>query len=152
MAYLDGSSSTDDEKIVSYKWELQKGPIEYVFDQSKQSINLSTLQVKDLIPGSYVFKLTVEDSGHLTNFTLGNVTVMKQIDYPPTANAGNVIAQLWLLHKIVIIITLFLFQDVVIFLPQTEVVLNGNASSDDRKIVQWEWKGNISENISKRFC
>jgi hypothetical protein len=28
----------------------------------------------------------------------------------------------------------------VIYLPQTEVTLNGNASTDDKKIVQWEWK------------
>jgi len=115
---LDASSSTDDDKIVSYKWELQKGPIEFLFSP-KKNVNSTTLQIENLIPGNYTFKLTVEDADHAVNSTTANITVIKETDYPPTANAG---------------------QDIVIYLPQTEVTLNGNASTDDKKIVQWEWK------------
>lgn len=117
-AVLDASLSTDDDKIISYKWELQKSPIVYTLNPSK-SLNSSTLQVENLIPGNYTFKLIVEDSGHVINSTTANITVIKEPDYPPTANPGK---------------------DIVIYLPQTEVVLNGNASTDDKKIVEFEWK------------
>jgi hypothetical protein len=70
-----------------------------------------TLQLKDLLPGLYQFKLTVTDSDGATNSTIANVTVLKEIDYPPTANAGP---------------------DVVIHLPQNEVTLYGNQSTDDK--------------------
>ncbi|ODN01086.1 hypothetical protein Ocin01_05592 [Orchesella cincta] len=117
-AVLDASLSTDDDKIISYKWELQKGPIEYAFNPTK-ALNSTTLQVESLTPGNYTFKLTVEDSEHIKNSTTANITVIKETDYPPTANAGK---------------------DIVIYLPQTELTLNGNASTDDKKIVEWEWK------------
>ncbi|CAG7680973.1 unnamed protein product [Allacma fusca] len=121
---LDAVGSTDDQKIVSYKWELQKGPIEYTFNPTK-TVNSTTLQVENLIPGNYTFKLTVEDAGHLTNSTTANITVIKETDYPPTAIAGK---------------------DVVIYLPTTEVTLNGNSSTDDKKIVSWEWKATGESN------
>jgi hypothetical protein len=117
-AVLDASLSTDDDKIISYKWELQKGPISYTLGPAK-SLNSTTLQVENLISGNYTFKLTVEDVDHVTNSTTADITVIKQTDYPPTANPG---------------------QDTVIYLPQTEVILNGNMSTDDKKIVEWEWK------------
>ena len=41
-AILDGRASTDDEKIVSYKWELEKGPINYQFEPKYQM----TLELK----------------------------------------------------------------------------------------------------------
>lgn len=77
------------------------------------------MQVENLIPGNYTFKLIVEDSEHVINSTTANITVIKEPDYPPSANPGK---------------------DIVIYLPQTAVVLNGNASTDDKKIVDWEWK------------
>lgn len=42
-----------------------------------------------------------------------------ETDYPPTANAKS---------------------EVVIYLPQNEVTLNGNLSTDDKGIKSWEWK------------
>lgn len=117
-AVLDASLSTDDDKIISYQWELQKGPVDYFFNPTK-AVNSTTLQVENLTPGNYTFKLTVEDSEHTKNSTAANITVIKEMDYPPTANAGK---------------------DIVIYLPQTEVTLNGNASTDDKKITEWEWK------------
>lgn len=117
-AVLDASLSTDDTKIISYQWELQKGPVDYFFNPTK-AVNSTTLQVENLTPGNYTFKLTVEDGEHTKNSTTANITVIKETDYPPTANAGK---------------------DIVIYLPQTEVTLNGNASTDDKKIIEWEWK------------
>ena len=46
------------------------------------------------------------------------VNVQKAKDYPPTANAGK---------------------DQIIFLPQNYITLNGNASTDDKGIKEWEW-------------
>ena len=67
----------------------------------------------------------MEDGGHLTNSTTANITVIKETDYPPTAIAG---------------------QDVVIHLPTNEVTLNGNGSTDDKRIVSWEWKATGESN------
>ena len=44
--------------------------------------------------------------------------VIEEKDYPPSANAG---------------------EDVVVYLPNNQVVLHGNQSSDDHGIVSWEW-------------
>lgn len=70
------------------------------------------------------FRLTVEDSDHVTNFTAANITVLKITDYPPSANAGS---------------------DKVIYLPQNTLTLNGNLSTDDRGIESWEWTKSPSD-------
>ncbi|KAK6629603.1 hypothetical protein RUM43_003420 [Polyplax serrata] len=121
VAVLDGSPSYDDDKIISWHWELQSGPLNY---QPVLGDSL-TLQLKDLvIPGNYTFKLTVEDSNHVTNSTTGNITVVKETDYPPEANAGN---------------------DVIVYLPANNITLNGSMSADDRGIVSWEWTKSRSD-------
>jgi len=45
VAILDGLSSTDDTKVISFKWELEKGPISYKFDPNKTS---DTLDLKGM--------------------------------------------------------------------------------------------------------
>ncbi|XP_046753459.1 dyslexia-associated protein KIAA0319 isoform X2 [Diprion similis] len=119
-AVLDGSASTDDDKVISHHWELQKGPIGY----QPELLDTPTLQLNNLIAGNYTFKLTVEDSDHVTNFTTANITVLKVIDYPPSANAG---------------------EDIIIYLPQNTITLNGNLSTDDRGIASWEWTKSQSD-------
>ncbi|XP_078665595.1 dyslexia-associated protein KIAA0319-like protein isoform X1 [Branchiostoma floridae x Branchiostoma belcheri] len=113
-AILDGSSSTDDDAIVSYHWEEVKGPLR----EEKASGEESILRLNHLIPGSYVFKLTVTDSDGETDSTTANVTVHKETDYPPVANAGP---------------------NLVIQMPQNSVILNGSKSTDDKGIVSYEW-------------
>jgi PKD repeat protein len=71
-----------------------------------------------LVPGNYTFGLTVTDSDGDSNSTLANVEVIKETDYPPEANAG---------------------EPVVIYLPQNQITLNGNQSTDDHGITSWEW-------------
>ncbi|XP_057326947.1 dyslexia-associated protein KIAA0319-like protein [Microplitis mediator] len=119
-AVLDGSSSTDDDNVISYHWELQQGPIGY----QPNLVDTPTLQLDNLIAGNYTFKLTVQDSDHVTNFTTANITVLKLIDYPPSANAG---------------------QDIIIYLPQNTITLNGNLSTDDHGIASWEWTKSPSD-------
>lgn len=111
---LDGSFSTDDDKIVQYHWEPITIPIGY----SPKLNDTPTVQLKDLIPGFYQFMLKVTDSDGVTNSTSANVTVLKEMDYPPTANAGP---------------------QSVVYMPNNEVTLNGNLSTDDKGIRSWEW-------------
>ncbi|KAI8125977.1 hypothetical protein FF38_10153 [Lucilia cuprina] len=120
-AILDGSTSTDDDKIVSWHWEVVSGPIGY---QPKLP-EVNTLQLTDLTsPGNYTFKLTVMDTDNVTNFTTATITVLKGTDYPPVANAGDA---------------------VILYLPNNNVTLNGTASSDDHEIVAWEWTKDASD-------
>lgn len=63
-------------------------------------------------------RLTVTDSDGVLNSTYANVTVLKEVDYPPTANAGT---------------------QTVVYMPNNEVTLNGNLSTDDKGIQSWEW-------------
>lgn len=114
-AVLDASSSTDDDRIVSWHWELQQGPLGY----QPELQDSPTLQLNDLTrPGNYTFKLTVTDSDQATSWGIANVTVLKITDYPPVANAG---------------------EDKIIYLPHNKITLNGNVSTDDHAITTWEW-------------
>ena len=100
---LEGSFSKDDNnEIAKFKWELINFPIAYKdIPSSDPSLTSGqTLQLKNLVPGFYQVKLTVTDKDGASNSTIANVTVLKEIDYPPTANAGP---------------------DAVIYLPQNEV-------------------------------
>lgn len=114
-AILDGSASKDDDKITAWQWELVQGPLGYQPELPADS----TLQLNDLaMPGKYTFKLTVIDSEKLSNSTTATIEVLKEIDYPPEANAG---------------------QNVIVYLPNNNVTLNGSLSKDDHGIVAWEW-------------
>lgn len=114
-AILDGSTSTDDDKIVLWHWEVVSSPMGY---QPKLS-QVNSLHLTDLTSsGNYTFKLTVMNSDYVSNFTTATIIVFQATDYPPTANAGN---------------------SVVLHLPNNSLTLNGTASSDDQGIVAWEW-------------
>jgi len=115
VSILDGSSSTDDTKIVSYQWELEKGPISY---QKFSPSSSETLQLKDLEQGNYTFKLIVTDNDQESSSAYATLEVVKETDYPPAANAGEA---------------------VIVFLPQNSLTLNGNQSTDDHGIISWEW-------------
>ncbi|KFB46235.1 AGAP008639-PA-like protein [Anopheles sinensis] len=123
-AILDGSASSDDVKIVRWLWELEEGPLAY----RSELPEVNTLQLKNLtIPGNYTFKLTVVDEQGLSNSTTAIIQVLKEIDYPPEANAGK---------------------NVILYLPNNNVTLNGSLSKDDNGIVAWEWT-KASTNQSK---
>ncbi|XP_010211967.1 PREDICTED: dyslexia-associated protein KIAA0319-like protein, partial [Tinamus guttatus] len=48
---IDGSQSTDDDKIVSYHWEELKGPLR----EEKVSTDTAILTLTNLLPGNYTF-------------------------------------------------------------------------------------------------
>ncbi|XP_072404483.1 dyslexia-associated protein KIAA0319-like protein isoform X3 [Chiloscyllium punctatum] len=112
--FIDGSQSTDDDKIVSYQWEEEKGPLR----EEKVSANTPILKLINLVPGNYTFSLTVVDSDGASNSTTAVVTVHKAVDYPPVANAGA---------------------NQVLTLPKNSIMLYGNQSTDDHGIVSYEW-------------
>uniref|UniRef100_F1RUE2 KIAA0319 n=1 Tax=Sus scrofa TaxID=9823 RepID=F1RUE2_PIG len=113
-AFIDGSQSTDDTKIVSYHWEEINGP----FREEKTSAESPVLQLSNLLPGNYTFRLTVTDSDGATNSTTAALIVHSAVDHPPIADAGP---------------------NQTITLPQNSITLNGNQSSDDHQIVLYEW-------------
>ncbi|XP_016287233.1 dyslexia-associated protein KIAA0319 homolog isoform X1 [Monodelphis domestica] len=113
-AVIDGSQSTDDTKIVSYHWEEIQGPQR----EQKVSVDSAVLQLSNLVPGNYTFRLTVIDSDGAANSTNAILIVNKPVDYPPFANAGP---------------------NQVITLPKNFITLNGNQSSDDHQIISYEW-------------
>uniref|UniRef100_A0AAA9TDD4 KIAA0319 like n=1 Tax=Bos taurus TaxID=9913 RepID=A0AAA9TDD4_BOVIN len=123
---IDGSQSTDDDKIVQYHWEELKGPLR----EKKISEDTAILKLSKLVPGNYTFSLTVVDSDGATNSTTARLTVNKAVDYPPVANAGP---------------------NQVITLPQNSITLFGNQSTDDHGITSYEWslspnsKGKVME-------
>lgn len=71
--------------------------------------------------------MTITDSDNITNSTTANITVLKAIDYPPSANPG---------------------QPVILYLPQNNVTLDGSHSTDDHEITAWEWTKDPSD-VSK---
>ncbi|XP_074073612.1 dyslexia-associated protein KIAA0319-like protein homolog [Macrotis lagotis] len=111
---IDGSQSTDDDKIVRYHWEELKGPLR----EEKVSEDTPILKLTNLVPGNYTFSLTVVDSFGVSSSTTASLTVNKAVDYPPVANAGP---------------------NQVITLPQNSITLYGNQSTDDHGIASYEW-------------
>ena len=107
LALQDGSASTDDVGIVSFRWEqLEGGPNRAAFANA----SLSRANATGLTKGKYNFRLTVEDN-------LGNedqddvaVTVAQDENEAPVADAGK---------------------DVEVALPVKSVLLNGSKSHDD---------------------
>lgn len=111
---IDGSQSTDDDKVVSWHWEEVKGPLR----EEKASGDTEILTLTNLVPGNYTFSLTVTDSDGAQNSTQAMLSVIKATDYRPTANAGP---------------------NQVITLPRNYITLYGNQSTDDHDNLSYEW-------------
>nr|CAD7399336.1 unnamed protein product [Timema poppensis] len=111
---LNGSHSSDDNKIVAWLWQQNSGPSKVSFS----AINSSQTNVTDLTKGDYEFQLTVtDDSGNKASDVV-RVTVTQNKNARPKANGGG---------------------DQTVVLPVSVVVLNGSQSSDDLGIVHWQW-------------
>ncbi|XP_038821954.1 dyslexia-associated protein KIAA0319-like protein isoform X1 [Salvelinus namaycush] len=136
---IDGSQSTDDDKVVAWHWEEVKGPLR----EEKVSADTQILTLTGLVPGNYTFRhcyfvfsmgmhhlvyslhialyllsLTVTDSDGAQSSTQATLSVNKAVDYRPVANAGP---------------------NQVITLPRNAVTLHGNQSADDHEPLAYEW-------------
>lgn len=113
-AVIDASGSTDDTKELAYKWEIMASPMGYHSEIPEAAL----VTLENLLAGNYTIKVTVTDSDGAFDSAMAKLQVIEEKDYPPSANAG---------------------EDVIIYLPNNEVTLHGNQSSDDHGIVSWEW-------------
>uniref|UniRef100_A0A8C2CE85 Si:ch73-215d9.1 n=1 Tax=Cyprinus carpio TaxID=7962 RepID=A0A8C2CE85_CYPCA len=111
---INGSQSVDDAGIVSYLWEKVDGPLW----KPEGPVDTPVLQLQNLLPGDYTFKLTVSDSDGLTDSSTGTVRVSIPKDDPPRARAGA---------------------DRVVTLPVSHLTLWGNHSTDDHAIISYLW-------------
>ncbi|KAJ8353948.1 hypothetical protein SKAU_G00215150 [Synaphobranchus kaupii] len=113
--FIDGSQSTDDDRVASYHWEEVASPLRKL----KASADTDILCLSDLEPGNYTFRLTVVDSDGVTDSTLATVRAIRPVDLlPPVANAGP---------------------NQTLTLPLNHVTLSGSESSDDHAIAGYSW-------------
>ncbi|KAI7806175.1 dyslexia-associated protein KIAA0319 isoform X1 [Triplophysa rosa] len=111
---INASQSLDDAGIVSYLWEKVNGPVW----KPDGPVDTPVLQLHNLLPGEYTFRLTISDSKGLTDSTTATIRVKSPKDDPPQARAGH---------------------DQVITLPLDHLTLWGNRSTDDNGIISFFW-------------
>ena len=78
--------SSDDDKIVQYKWEEVKGPLNDKNKMMSSGVDTPVLQLKSLVPGIYTFKYAactflfqiVRDEAK----TITTVAIMERVTFP----------------------------------------------------------------------
>ncbi len=108
------------------RWELLEVPLGY--EQQSQLPSGPTLTLDGLTTGRYTVQVTVTDADGASSNATAKIKVEEEKDYPPTANAG---------------------EDIIIYLPITEVELHGNQSTDDHGITSWEWTRKQVEGVKE---
>ncbi|CAK6977398.1 dyslexia-associated protein KIAA0319-like protein isoform X2 [Scomber scombrus] len=117
---LDGSKSSDDQKIATYHWKQTKGPDGVKIENSDSAVATVTgLQV-----GTYEFTLTVTDERKLQSTDTVTVIVREELDQPPLARVVS---------------------SPPISLPVKTAILDGSHSTDDKGGVSYLW---IRDNTS----
>ena len=111
---LNGSGIDADGTIVSYAWSKLTGPSAFTL----QNAATPTLTVTDLIVGTYVFRLVVEDNDTATGLDDVTVVVSPKVNLPPIVSAGP---------------------DINLQLPANQVSITGTASDSDGTIKSTTW-------------
>ena len=111
---LSGTASTDNVAIVYYIWTQVSGPNTPIISIPSGT----TVNIMNVIPGTYKFQLKTIDNEWLSDSTTYTVTVASAGAQPPVANAGT--AQ-------------------TITLPTNSVTLTGSGSEVNGKIVGYQW-------------
>ena len=112
-ASINGTVSDTDGTIADIVWAQQAGPT----TATLAGLNLSTLEVSNLSPGSYKFRLTATDNEGATAFAETNLLV-SATNSPPIAFAGK---------------------DSTITLPFNSLLLDGSGSDQDGFITTYSW-------------
>src|SRR5690606_19738139 len=85
IATLSGSASDADGSIVGYLWSKVSGP-----SVTLGNVNIPSLSLSDLVEGSYVFRLEVEDDNGTLDTDDVIVTVLPAtVNQPPVVSAGG---------------------------------------------------------------
>jgi gliding motility-associated-like protein len=113
-AIINGTGKDIDGAIASYLWTKVSGPTSYKLENQ----TTPNLTVKDVIEGTYQFKLFVQDSDGAIGVDEMTLVVAPKTNIPPTASAGR---------------------DVNIKLPVNQVTFNGIAADTDGTIKSIKW-------------
>ncbi|SKC82426.1 gliding motility-associated C-terminal domain-containing protein [Ohtaekwangia koreensis] len=112
---LTGSGTDSDGSIATYFWEKLSGPA-----ATLGATNQTTLDLTNLVEGSYSFRLRVTDNEGATGTDVVAVVVLPlTVNQPPIVSAGN---------------------DVTLTLPVNSTTLTGTASDNDGSITAYLWE------------
>ena len=112
---INGIGIDTDGSISSYNWTQRSGPSTATLSGATNP----TLSARNLVEGTYLFRLTVVDNDGASAFDEVNVIVKPAVvNSPPIANAGP---------------------DITVNLPTNTATLNGSGSDSDGTIVSYAW-------------
>ncbi|XP_005744194.1 dyslexia-associated protein KIAA0319 [Pundamilia nyererei] len=111
---LNGSGSSDDSGIVSYRWEAVSGPPGLRLDDADQPVATAS----GVRAGRYTFRLTVSDQEGATDSASLTVKVPEAGSFLPVAHASGS-------HSLT--------------LPNNSLVLRGSVTNADQTVVHFLW-------------
>ncbi|HZY78430.1 MAG TPA: T9SS type B sorting domain-containing protein [Cyclobacteriaceae bacterium] len=114
---LSDATASDDGSISTYQWTKLAGP-----NVTLENPTQLALSLKNLVQGDYSFQLTVTDNSAAAVFDIVRVSVLPASFAPPVVDAGS---------------------DQDIFLPTTDVILTGTATSQNSTITSTIWTKKI---------
>ncbi len=112
-ASVQGQGTDIDGEVVSYQWVKVSGPSVTIGNQT-----VATLQLSNLVEGTYVFGFTVTDDDGASDYDEMTLTV-NHANLPPVANAGA---------------------DQSINIDESSLVLTGSGSDSDGTITSYLWE------------
>ncbi|XP_061573824.1 dyslexia-associated protein KIAA0319-like [Cololabis saira] len=112
--WLNGSGSTDDRGVSSYRWEVVSGPPGARLEAADQAV----ATVTGVRAGRYTFRLTVRDQEGVEDSASLSVRVEEARTPPPVAHASGS-------HTLV--------------LPNDSLVLRGSVTDGDQSQVRYQW-------------
>ena len=113
---LDGTASiATSGSITAYNWSQVSGPSTAMLGSATTAIT----SAGNLVAGTYVFQLTIQDNNNVNASDSVVITVLPQANIPPVARAGS---------------------GVTVILPANTATLNGSQSTDaDGSITAYSW-------------
>ncbi len=124
---LSGVGQDSDGQVVEYRWVQVSGPSSARFENSSNASS----RARDLVPGTYVFQLTVRDNRNFSGSDTIVITVLPPVpNSAPRAAAGT---------------------NQTITLPVSAVSLNGSGTDSDGTIARYQWS-QISGPSSANFA
>ena len=111
---LNGTATDSDGSIKSQQWKQISGPT----DATMSGENTKSLNLNELIEGTYIFSYTVTDNDGASDTDNVSITVKSAPNQDPVADAGP---------------------NRTLTLPTNSIVLNGSGTDPDGKIASYTW-------------